>query len=100
MPLTSIIYKCYLENKQLLQNDYNVWLNGLQNMLKYSVNNNIDHFELFSRNRSSINRLCKKVHMQFETLYASKRLNLINDERKTEQSKLRTYCIFKTQFLI
>ena len=100
MPLNSIIYKCYLENKQMLQNGYNVWLNGLQNMLRYSVNNNIDHFELYSRNRSSINRLCKNVQMQFETLYTTKWLNLINDERKTGQSKLRTYWTFKTQFLI
>ena len=85
-----------MENlKHLLQNGYwyKVWLNGLQNMLKYSVNNNnnnnnnTDHFELYSRNRSPINRLCKNVQIQFKTLYASKWLNLINDERKTGHSK-------------
>ena len=67
---------------------------------EYKNKNNTAHFELYSRNRSSINRLCKKVKIKFETLYASKWLNLINDERKTGQSKLRTYCTLKTQFLI
>ena len=67
MPLNSIIYKCYLENKQLLQNGYNVLLNVLQNMLNYSVNNNIDHFELYSRNRSSINPFGAELHEVMST---------------------------------
>ena len=96
MPLNSIIYKCYLENRSMLINNKNhaTWLKGIDKLLNYCCLENVFTNEIHSINDKTKNTFSNKIQNKLKYLYTTDWKNNIN----RPNSKLRTYSLFKNKF--
>ena len=96
MPLNSIIYKCYLENRSMLINNKNhaTWLKGIDKLLNYCCLENVFTNEIHSINDKTKNTFSNKIQNKLKYLYTTDWENNIN----RPNSKLRTYSLFKNKF--
>ena len=91
MPFKSMVYQAYNENKHLSVNSHkSSWLKGINNLLKYCslvVFTN----EIHSINKQEKNNFSNLTMENVIQMYINEWQNII----KKENSKLRTYSLFK-----
>ena len=89
MPLNSLIYQSYLENKTnlLSNNSISSWIKGLEKLLKYCSLGNVSDNENYNISNTAKTTLCK-------ILYCKDWHNNINES----DAKLRNYALYKTTF--
>ena len=95
MPFKSMVYQAYNENKHMSVDSHkSSWLKGINNLLKYCSLGDIFTNEIHSINKQEKNNFSNLTMENVKQMYINDWQNII----KKENSKLRTYSLFKNQF--
>ena len=95
MPFKLMVYQAYNENKHMLVNSHkSSWLKGINNLLKYCSLGDIFTNKIHSINKQEKNNFSNLTMENVKQMYINDWQNII----KKENSKLRTYSLFKNEF--
>ena len=82
MPLNSLIYQSYLENKTnlLSNNSISSWIKGLEKLLKYCSLGNVSDNENYNISNTAKTTLCNMIVEKLKILYCKDWHNNINQK--------------------